>query len=77
MRRDLDQATTVARGILQALARGDRPTAVALLHAEDGDAFERAASTILATMQFDVKESEQLARQVRSLRRSRAHSMRP
>jgi signal transduction histidine kinase len=69
LRRDLGEATGAARAILQALERGDRPAAASLLKMQASPAFERASNTMLAAMEFDVRQSERLAREVQSLRR--------
>jgi signal transduction histidine kinase len=69
IRRDLDRATQVVRSILQALERGDPPSGSTVLQTQAEPAFERATKTMLAAMQFDVDESERLARDVRSVRR--------
>jgi signal transduction histidine kinase len=69
MRNDLDEARDAARSILQAVQIGDSSRAASLLHTRAEPAFERAGHTMLATMEFDVRESERLAREVGSFRR--------
>lgn len=73
MRRDLDEARNAARAILQAVENRDASRAASLLHTEAEPAFERARHTMLATMEFDVQESERLAREVLSVRRAATH----
>ena len=70
IRRDLGDTTNEVRSILQALDRGDRRSATSLLQTRAEPAFERATRTMLATMEFDVNESERLARDVQSVRRA-------
>lgn len=70
IRRDIDQATQVVRSILQALERGDSASGSTLLQTQAEPAFERATKTMLAAMEFDVDESERLARDIRSVRRA-------
>jgi hypothetical protein len=70
IRRDLGDATTEVRSILRALDGGDFESATSRLQTRADPAFERATRTMLATMEFDVNESERLARDVHSVRRA-------
>jgi hypothetical protein len=69
MRRDLDRVAERAASVLQAQEHGDPAAAQARLR-EAVSAFDTASRTMLATMEYDVKESERLAREVRSVRSS-------
>jgi signal transduction histidine kinase len=69
MRRDLDRVAELAASVLVAEEKGDRVVAQRSF-AEAIPAFDRASQTMLETMEFDVKESERLAREVRTVRRS-------
>jgi signal transduction histidine kinase len=68
IRRDLDRATRDVRSILGAIQRGDPAAATTLLETQAEPSFERATKTMLAAMEFDVSESERLAREVRAVR---------
>jgi signal transduction histidine kinase len=68
MRRDLDAAVGLARSVIQARARGDGATAAAMLRTEANPAFDRAAATVHDTLEFDVRTSQLLAREVRDVR---------
>ncbi|MCC7418539.1 MAG: MCP four helix bundle domain-containing protein [Acidobacteria bacterium] len=70
LRGDLDRAEASANDTLQALDRGDRAAAARLLDTRLDPAFDVSSRTMLATMEFDVRTSEQLARDVRTLRRT-------
>jgi len=69
LRVDLRRATSLARSVLDAEETGDVSAARDLLR-EQGDAFDRADEAMLATLEFDVRESERLAREVRRVRRA-------
>jgi signal transduction histidine kinase len=69
IRREVEEATRHVRSILDALNRGDRGSARALLQVQAEPAFERATGTLLTAMELDVRESERLARDVESVRR--------
>ena len=70
IRRDIDAATLVVGAILQALEGADPGSASALLDTQAEPAFERATRAMLAAMEFDVDRSEQLARDIQSVRRA-------
>ena len=74
MRRDLDKAAQLAASVLLAEQKGDTAAAQRLF-AEAIPAFDQASQTMLETMEFDVKESERLAHEVRDVRRSNTQNI--
>jgi signal transduction histidine kinase len=74
MRRDLDHASQLAASVLLAEGKGDTDAAQRLF-AEAIPAFDRASQTMLETMEFDVKESERLAHEVRAVRRANTRNI--
>jgi signal transduction histidine kinase len=70
LRADLRHATDIARSVLQAEDARDTSRANILLRSEAEGAFDRADRTMLAALEFDVSQSQQLAREVRALRRA-------
>jgi signal transduction histidine kinase len=75
IRRDLTDATRAVRSVLQAIEQGDQSSATNLLETQADPAFERATRTMLAAMEFDVTESERLARDVTAVRQSTMANM--
>lgn len=73
-RRDLDDAESATRRVLQAIERGDG-TAPVLFRTEVVPALDRAAATMRTTLDFDVNESERLAREVGDVRRATTRSI--
>jgi signal transduction histidine kinase len=69
IRRDLDAATKAVRSVLGALEDDGATSGTRLLQTEAEPAFERATKTMLEAMEFDVGQSERLARDVRAVRR--------
>jgi signal transduction histidine kinase len=69
LRIELRYATDIARSILTAEQEGDT-AAASLLRKEIEAAFDRADRAMLAALEFDVSESQRLAREVRELRRT-------
>ncbi len=69
LRVDLRRAMNVAESVLNAEESGGAEAARNLLR-EKGDAFDRADEAMLATLEFDVRESERLAFEVRRVRRA-------
>jgi signal transduction histidine kinase len=68
IRRDLDAATKAVRSVLRALEREGAGSGTLVLQTEAEPAFERATKTMLTAMEFDVGQSERLARDVRAVR---------
>jgi signal transduction histidine kinase len=73
-RRDLDGAETAAHQVLEAVERADG-SAPARFRTEFVPALDRAAGTMRAAMDFDVKESERLAREVGDVRRTTSRTI--
>lgn len=69
IRRDLDATTKAVRSVLRALEGDGATSGTLLLQTEAEPAFERATKTMLEAMEFDVGQSERLARDVRTVRR--------
>jgi signal transduction histidine kinase len=70
IRRDFDAAKAAAHAALGAERRGGDPAASALFRTEVEPAFDRARHTMSVALEFDVRQSEQLARDVEAVRRS-------
>jgi signal transduction histidine kinase len=70
IRRDLDQVKAAAEAALGAERRGDIPTATALFRSQVEPTFDRARLTMSTALEFDVRQSEQFAREVEVMRRS-------
>jgi signal transduction histidine kinase len=68
--RDINSALETSRRVLQSEQRGDHAAAALLFRTEGASAFDRANQSLLSAMEFDVKESERLARDVQAVRRS-------
>ena len=68
-RRDLDQAETATQAVIDAVDRADGSAPV-LFRTRLMPALDRATDTMRAAMDFDVKESERLAREVGDVRRA-------
>jgi signal transduction histidine kinase len=74
MRRDFVRATNLARSVLSVEEQGDHAEAQRRF-AEAVPAFDRASQTMLETMEFDVRESERLAREVQLVRHARTQNI--
>lgn len=70
IRRDVGSTSSEVRAIVQALERDDGASAKTLLETRLDPALERATRTMLAAMEYDVNETEQLARDVQAVRRA-------
>ncbi len=70
LRDDLARVMDAADKTLSAVESRDLARAGALLETSAEPAFDRAGRTLLATLDFDVRASEQLAREVREVRAS-------
>jgi signal transduction histidine kinase len=70
LRTDVDDAVSKARTTLNAADRGDLQQASLLLRTSADPAFDRSQRIILDTLEFDARESELFAHQVRDVRRS-------
>jgi len=70
IRRDLDKAKAAAHAALGAARRGDDSAANTLFRTEVEPTFDRARDTMSVALAFDVRQSEQLARDVEAVRRS-------
>jgi signal transduction histidine kinase len=68
--RDLDRGVNLARLVIDAADSSDVRAASLLMQMQAEPALDRATETMLAAMEFDVKESERLAREVRAVRRA-------
>jgi signal transduction histidine kinase len=68
IRRDLAEASKLVRSVLDVNERRGPPAGSLLLDTEVEPAFERATRTMLAAMEFDVRQSERLAHEVRVVR---------
>jgi signal transduction histidine kinase len=71
LRRAVQRAIDLADAVLDAEENGDNATARLLLRTQ-GYLLERADDSILAVLEFDVRASERLAREVRGVRRTTA-----
>ncbi len=69
LRDDVHRAISVADSVLDAAETGDIPAAQEALWSKI-EAFDRADEAMLAALEFDVGESERLAREVRGVRRA-------
>lgn len=68
LRGDVDRALVLTRGTLDDFERGVSPSNDSAARMAVGDALDEAARSVLATLDFDVRQSESMARDVRNVR---------
>lgn len=75
IQQDVGRADEVAAQVLKIDEAGDESAAARLFRTEGRPAFDQASHTLLTTMEYDVRESERLARDVRDVRQATTRSI--